>query len=77
MTEHVETRNRLQEVEYSDFYNLLDRCMDTRSGDNRSLMELHYVEKKDFRYIGDLLGYSEGAIKKRHRKILKKLKKFL
>ena len=29
---------------------------------------------KDLHYIADLSGYSEGTIKKRHRKVLKKTK---
>lgn len=76
MTEHIETRNRLREiVEIQTFSDLLDRCI--LSEEDRQIMELHYLRGKDLRYIADLLGYSEGTIKKRHRRILKKLKQIL
>lgn len=76
MTEHIETRNKLKEiVEIQTFSDLLDRCI--LSEEDRRIMELHYLQDKDLRYIADLLGYSEGTIKKRHRKVLKKLKQIL
>lgn len=76
MTEHIETRNKLKEiVEIQTFSDLLDRCI--LSEEDRRIMELHYLQNKDLRYIADLLGYSEGTIKKRHRKVLKKLKQIL
>lgn len=76
MTEHIKTRNKLKEiVEIQTFSDLLDRCI--LSEEDRRIMELHYLQDKDLRYIADLLGYSEGTIKKRHRKVLKKLKQIL
>lgn len=76
MTEHIETRTKLKEiVEIQTFSYLLDRCI--LSEEDRRIMELHYLHGKDLRYIADLLGYSEGTIKKRHRKVLKKLKQIL
>lgn len=76
MTEHIETRTKLKEiVEIQTFSDLLDRCI--LSKEDRRIMELHYLQDKDLRYIADLLGYSEGTIKKRHRKVLKKLKQIL
>lgn len=76
MTEHIETRNKLKEiVEIQTFSDLLDRCI--LSEEDRRIMELHYLQDKDLRYIADILGYSEGTIKKRHRKVLKKLKQIL
>lgn len=76
MTEHIETRNKLKGiVEIKTFSDLLDRCI--MSEEDRRIMELHYLQDKDLRYIADLLGYSEGTIKKRHRKILKKLNQIL
>lgn len=76
MTEHIETRTKLKEiVEIQTFSDLLDRCI--LSEEDRRMMELHYLQDKDLRYIADLLGYSEGTIKKRHRKVLKKLKQIL
>lgn len=76
MTEHIETRTKLKEiVEIQTFSDLLDRCI--LSEEDRRMMELHYLQDKDLRYIADLLGYSEGTIKKRHRKVLKRLKQIL
>lgn len=76
MTEHIETRNRLREiVEIQTFSDLLNQCI--LSEEDRQIMELHYLRGKDLRYIADLLGYSEGTIKKKHRRILKKLKQIL
>jgi len=76
MTEHVETRNKLRSiVEIQTFSDLLNRCI--LSEEDKQIMELHYLHDKDLRYIADFLGYSEGTIKKRHRKILKKLKQIL
>lgn len=76
MTEHIETRNKLKEiVGIKTFSDLLDRCI--MSEEDRRIMELHYLQDKDLRYIADLLGYSEGTIKKRHRKVLKKLNQIL
>lgn len=76
MTEHIATRRKIKEiVEIDTFSELLNRCI--LSGEERRIMDLHYLEYKDFRYIGDLLGFSEGAIKKKHRRILRKLNKVL
>ena len=47
------------------------------SDEEKELMRLHYIQKKDFRFTGDTLGYSEASIKAKHRKILKKLNKLL
>ena len=61
MSQHIETRRRLRDVSLvSDFESLLALC---------TLSE----EDKDFRYIGDMLGYSERTIKARHKRALKKL----
>lgn len=76
MIEHIETRNRLRGiVEIQTFSDLLNRCI--LSEEDRQIIELHYLHGKDLRYIADLLGYSEGTIKKKHRRILKKLKQIL
>lgn len=57
------------------FEALLNKSM--ISDEEKELMRLHYIQKKDFRFIGDTLGYSEASIKAKHRKILKKLNKLL
>ena len=57
------------------FEELLESCILT--DEDKELLRLHYLKGKDFRYIGDMLGYSESTIKRRHRKILSKFVKLL
>lgn len=72
MTSHIQTRAKLKEIcLVTAFEDLLDLC--TLSDINKEILRLHYLKEKDFRFIGDELGFSESAIKQRHRKALKKL----
>jgi len=72
MSKHIETRNKIKGIaDISSFTDLLNKS--TISDEDKLLLKLHYIQGKDFRYIGDMLGYSESTIKKRHRRILKKL----
>lgn len=76
MTEHIKTRAKVQEIPSVITFNaLLDSC--TISSKEKELMRMHYIEDKDFRYIGDMLGYSEITMKRWHHKILKKIGKLL
>ena len=76
MSEHIETRRKVKEIaDISSFNELIDAA--TLSESDKELLTLHYIEGKDFRYIGDMLGFSESTIKKKHRKIIKKLGKLL
>ena len=76
MSKHTETRNKLKGIaDISSFTDLLNKS--TISDDDKLLLRLHYLQGKYFRYIGDMLGYSESTIKQRHRRILKKLSKIL
>lgn len=72
MTSHIQTRAKLKEIcLVTAFEDLLDLC--TLSDIDKEILRLHYLKEKDFRFIGDELGFSESAIKQRHRKALKKL----
>jgi len=72
MSEHIETRKKLKEIaSVSSFTSLINSA--TLSHTDKQILVLHYIDGKDFRYIGDTLGYSESTIKKRHKKALKKL----
>lgn len=72
VTEHIRTRNRLKSIPLvSTFEELIESC--TLSDVDKEILRLHYLKEKDFRYIGDVLGFSEAAVKQRHRKALKKL----
>ena len=76
MSEHIETRKKIQRIaDVQTFQQLLDQS--TLSDIDKSILSLHYLQDKDFRFIGDTLGFSESTIKKRHRKILSKLSRLL
>ena len=76
MSEHIDTRKKLRGIaSVSSFYSLINSA--TLSQTDKQLLILHYIDGKDFRFIGDTLGYSESTIKKKHRKILAKLSKVL
>lgn len=75
-SEHIKTRSKIKQIaDIQTFTDLLDAC--TLSDEDKEIVKLHYLQGKDFRYIGDMLGFSESTIKKRHRKILQKLNKVL
>ena len=72
MSNNIETRKRLKGIaSISRFDDLLNES--TLSDLDKEILRLHYLQEKDFRYIGDMLGYAEITIKKRHLKALKKI----
>lgn len=74
VSEHIETRRKLREIPLvSDFEHVLSLC--TLSEEDKQILRLHYIEGKDFCYIGDTLGYSERTIKAKHKRALQKLSK--
>lgn len=74
MSDTIDTRNRLKSIPtVSRFDDLLEQL--TLSDEDKEILRLHYLKGKDFRYIGDILGYAEVTIKKRHIKALKKISK--
>ena len=76
MTEHIITRHKLKDVPLvDDFEKILDMC--TLSDEEKDILRLHYLKDKDFRYIGDMLGYAERTIKTKHKKALRKVAKAL
>lgn len=76
MSTHVEVRRKLKDIaDIHTFNELLDSL--AISEEDKVILKLHYLECKDFRYIGDKLGYSESWMIARHRKILKKVGKLL
>ena len=75
-TEHIKTRNKIKSIaSIASFNDLIEAC--TLTEEDKEMLRLHYLQNKDFRYIGDMLGFSESTIKKRHRKALQKLNKLL
>lgn len=76
MSDHIETRRKIKGIaSVSSFYSLIESVV--LSPIDKQILILHYIDEKDFRFIGDTLGYSESTIKKKHRKILAKLSKVL
>lgn len=76
MTEHIQTRHKLQSINLVvNFEELLSQCV--LSDTDKEILRLHYLQEKDFRYIGDKLGFSEATIKKRHCKALKRIGKII
>lgn len=75
-TDHIKTRNKIKSIaSITSFNDLIEAC--TLTDEDKEMLRLHYLQNKDFRYIGDMLGFSESTIKKRHRKALQKLNKLL
>ena len=71
-TQHIETRRKLQGVSLvADFEHILSLC--TLSDEDKQILRMHYLDCKDFRYIGDMLGYTERTIKARHKRALNKV----
>lgn len=72
MSRHIETRRKLQAVPLvSEFEAILNLC--TLSDEDKNILRMHYIQKKDFRYIADTMGYSEKTIKQRHKDALRKI----
>lgn len=73
---HIETRQKLRAIcGVQEFEQLLNKCILTE--DEKTILRLHYINGKNLAYIGDMLGFSEGAIKRKHKKCLEKLNNFL
>lgn len=73
-SEHIKTKHKIKDIaSITTFNELLDAC--TLTDEDKELLRMHYLQGKDFRYIGDVLGFSESTVKKHHRKALQKLNK--
>lgn len=76
MSEHIETRRKIKNIyDIKTLNELLDNCVLTE--EDKTIMTLHYLKGKDFRYIADELGFAESTIKHHHKKILSKLNHML
>lgn len=72
MSDHIEIRKRLRNItSVAEFEKLLNSRMITDT--DKKILEMHYIDNKPLSYIGDMLGYSESYVKKRHRYILRRL----
>lgn len=71
-SQHIETRRKLREIPLvEDFEHVLSLC--TLDDEDKEILRMHYLNGKDFRFIGDTMGYSERTIKARHKRALKKI----
>lgn len=72
MSDHIEIRKRLRNItSVAEFEKLLNSRMITDI--DKKILKMHYIDNKPLSYIGDMLGYSESYVKKRHRYILRRL----
>lgn len=71
MTDHISLKHRIENMRKSEIRALLDDVV--LSEDERSIMELIYIEKKPLGYVADVMGYSESGIKKIHCRIIKRI----
>ena len=70
--QRLKTRSKIKAIcDVDEFEDLLGRTI--LSDNAKEMLRLHYLKGKDFRYIGDLLGYSENTIKRWHRLSLDRL----
>ena len=76
MTKHIETRKKIKSIsKKSTFDSLLEDSM--LNDKEKQVMRMYYLEKKDFDYIADTLGYSRAGIVKMHKRILKQLESLI
>ena len=69
---HIKTRKALRELpEVSDLEFILDHVL--LSKEDKMIIRMIYLERRDVNYISDTLGFSVSAIKSRHRKALNKM----
>ncbi len=72
MTDHIKTRQKLKQIPSKiEFNSLIENAM--LSSKEKQLMCMYYVERKDFDYIADTLGYSKAGVIKMHQRILKRI----
>jgi DNA-directed RNA polymerase specialized sigma subunit len=72
MTHHIDIKHKVQQIPSKlEFNSLLENSM--LSDKEKQLMQMYYVEHKDFGYIADELGYSKAGIIKMHKRILKRI----
>lgn len=71
-SEHIEIRRRLRNITSKAEF---DRLINSRvlTDMEKKILRMHYIEGKTLSYIGDILGYSESGMKKKHKYILRRL----
>lgn len=73
---HIETRRYLRQISDVAAFNEIINAV-ILSEQEKQLMQLHYIDKQDFRFIGDTLGLSESSVKRKHREILRTIERYI
>lgn len=73
---HIETRRYLRQIANVAAFNEVINAV-ILSEQEKRLMQLHYIDKQDFRFIGDKLGLSESSVKRKHREILRTIERYI
>lgn len=75
-SEHIATRQKLKDIaEVKTFEELLERCILT--DEEKFILREHYLRGRGFVSIAMEIGYSEDAVKHKHQKILKKIRRIM
>ena len=76
MTKHMEIKEKVKSIDKKSTFNeILDESM--LSEKEKALMRMYYIDKQDFGYIADTLGYSKIGALKMHKRILTKIESLL
>lgn len=74
MTDHIRTKHKLKE-DIKTFADIMKSPY--VSDEEKQLLNMIYIDRKDYRLIGDTLGMSESTVKKRHKDLVKKISKII
>lgn len=76
MTDHIKTRHKVKDIDTpTDFEGILSSVI--LSDIDKQIMRMHYLNGMSLMDIAGQLGYSESAVKKRHKSALRKIAKIL
>lgn len=74
MTDHIRMKHKLKE-DIKTFADIMNSPY--VSDEEKQLLNLIYIDRKDYRLIGDTLGMSESTVKKRHKDLVNKIAKII
>lgn len=76
MTKHMEIKEKVKSINAKTTFNaILEESM--LSEKEKTLMRMYYIDKQDFGYIADTLGYSKIGVLKMHKRALEKIESLL
>lgn len=76
MTRHMEIKQKVKSINEKTAFNaILDNSM--LSEKEKTMMKMYYIEKHDFDFIADTLGYSKIGVLKMHKRVLQKIESLL